>query len=115
MGQNPGTGGPAVTDTQDPEEIQREIERTREQLGDTVEALAQKADVKAQAKQRVGQTRAAASAKKARLLGKARDASPDGAVSVASRASQRARENPAPLAVAGAFAAGLLTARVFRR
>lgn len=33
-----------------PEQLQRDIERTREELGDTVEALAEKADVKAQAR-----------------------------------------------------------------
>ena len=35
----------------DPEQIQREIEQTREQLGDTVEALAAKTDVKARAQE----------------------------------------------------------------
>ena len=37
---------------QTPEEIRREIERTRSELGDTVEALSQKADVKEQARQK---------------------------------------------------------------
>jgi ElaB/YqjD/DUF883 family membrane-anchored ribosome-binding protein len=32
-----------------PEQIRADIDRTREQLGDTVEALAEKTDVKAQA------------------------------------------------------------------
>jgi gas vesicle protein len=35
---------------QDPGEIRQDIERTREQMGDTVEALSYKADVKARAK-----------------------------------------------------------------
>jgi uncharacterized protein DUF3618 len=34
------------TTQQTPEELRREIERTRRELGDTVDALAQKADVK---------------------------------------------------------------------
>jgi Protein of unknown function (DUF3618) len=39
-----------VTQQQTPEEIQREIERTRRELGDTVDALSHKADVKEQAR-----------------------------------------------------------------
>ena len=37
---------------QTPEDLRREIERTRRELGDTVEALSQKADVKQQARQK---------------------------------------------------------------
>ena len=37
---------------QTPEELRREIERTRRELGDTVDALSQKADVKQQARQK---------------------------------------------------------------
>jgi len=40
-------------DDRGPEEIRREIEHTREELGDTVAALAAKTDVKAQAQQGV--------------------------------------------------------------
>ena len=36
-----------------PEELRRDIEQTREQLGDTVDALAYKADVKSRAKENV--------------------------------------------------------------
>ena len=43
-----------------PEELRHEIEQTREELGDTVEALAYKADVKAQAKDRVSSAKEAA-------------------------------------------------------
>jgi uncharacterized protein DUF3618 len=39
-----------VTEPQTPEEIRREIERTRRELGETVEALSHKADVKEQAR-----------------------------------------------------------------
>jgi Protein of unknown function (DUF3618) len=50
-----------VTEQQTPEEIRREIERTRRELGETVEALSHKADVKEQArlKKEVVQERAA--------------------------------------------------------
>jgi ElaB/YqjD/DUF883 family membrane-anchored ribosome-binding protein len=115
MGKEPGTGSATVTETQDAQEIQREIEQTRAELGDTVEALAQKADVKAQAKQKLEDTKASVTEKKEQLLGKAKDTSPDMAVSAASGAAQKARENPVPLALAGAFVAGLLAGRAFRR
>ncbi len=135
MGQDPSTGGAAVTGSaeqdqaavepreqdqaatgsRDPEQIQREIEETREQLGDTVEALAEKTDVKAQAKRKLEDTKAQVAEKKEALLGKAREASPDGAASAATQASQKARENPLPLAVAGALAVGFLAGRLRRR
>jgi Protein of unknown function (DUF3618) len=49
-----------MTTAKDPEQIQREIEETRRELGDTVEALAAKADVKAQVHSRVESTKASA-------------------------------------------------------
>jgi len=115
MGQDPGTGSAQVTENQDPEQIQRQIQEIREELGDTVEALARKADVRAQAKRKIEGTKSSVSERREQLLGKAKDASPDAAASAASQAAQKARENPAPLAVAGAFAAGFLAARAFRR
>jgi ElaB/YqjD/DUF883 family membrane-anchored ribosome-binding protein len=115
MGEDPGTSSATVTETQDPEQIQHEIEQTRGELGDTVEALAQKADVKAQAKQKLEGTKASVTEKKEQLVGKAKETSPDAAVSAASQASQKARENPVAVAVAGAFAAGFLAGRAFRR
>jgi Protein of unknown function (DUF3618) len=39
--------------SRDPEELRRDIERTRAELGATVEALSRKADVKAQAREKV--------------------------------------------------------------
>jgi hypothetical protein len=51
------TSGPAVDTGQDdarsPEEIRASIEQTRQELGDTVEELAAKTDVKAHAKAKV--------------------------------------------------------------
>jgi 2C-methyl-D-erythritol 2,4-cyclodiphosphate synthase len=37
------------------QELEKEIEQTRERLGDTVEALAAKVDVQAQAQEKLGQ------------------------------------------------------------
>jgi ElaB/YqjD/DUF883 family membrane-anchored ribosome-binding protein len=120
MGEDPGTGSTAVNSTpqpgtREPERIQQEIEQTREQLGDTVEALARKADVKAQAKQKLEDTKASASEKKEQLLSQAREIAPEGAVAAAEQASQKAQENPVPLAALGGFAAGFLVGRLTRR
>lgn len=68
-------GGPAMTadvpgngadagETKSPEQIRADIEQTREQLGDTVEALAEKTDVKAQAKNRIAAVKDAAQTKR---------------------------------------------------
>ena len=46
----PADAGSSVPD---PEQLKQDIERTREQLGETVEALVAKTDVKAQAKEKV--------------------------------------------------------------
>jgi hypothetical protein len=122
MGQDPRADGSAVMNDRgaaapherEPETIRREIEGTRQELGDTVANLAVKADVKAQAKQKVEQTKASLAEKRADLLGRARSASPEGATSFASGASTRARENPLVPAIAAAFAAGLVIGRARR-
>jgi ElaB/YqjD/DUF883 family membrane-anchored ribosome-binding protein len=102
-----------VTGARDPEQIQSEIAQTREELGDTIEALAQKADVKAQARERIEETKASVSEKKDEFVAKAREVSPEAAANVASEVSQTARERPVPLGVA--FAAGFLLGRVSKR
>ncbi|MBV9334960.1 MAG: DUF3618 domain-containing protein [Solirubrobacterales bacterium] len=110
-----GSSDAAVTGSGDPEEIRREIEATREELGDTVAALAAKADVKSQAKQKFQDTKAAVVGKKDELAGKAKQASPQTASTAATSASQKARENPVPVTAAGAFAFGFLAGWVMRR
>jgi ElaB/YqjD/DUF883 family membrane-anchored ribosome-binding protein len=112
MGEDQGTGRTAVSDTENPEEIQREIEQTREELGETVEALATKADVKGQAKRKLQDTKASVAEKKDQLLTKAKDVSPEGVSSAASETVQAARRNPLPPAAVGAFAVGFLAGRL---
>jgi ElaB/YqjD/DUF883 family membrane-anchored ribosome-binding protein len=71
---------------QTPEELRREIERTRQELGETVDALSHKADVKEQARLKKDEVR------------------------------QRVSDNPIPLvAVAGGIVALLVLLRVIRR
>lgn len=115
MGQDASAGGAAMTDSPDPEQLQREIERTREELGDTVAALTAKADVKAQAKQKLDEARTSAAVKGEQLREKAKEISPDSASTAAAQVSQKAKENPAPLAAAALFAAGFLVGRRSRR
>lgn len=115
MGEDSGATGTPVSETGDPEEIRREIESTREELGDTVAALAAKADVKAQAKQKIDDTKAAVTGKKDELLGKAKQASPETASSAATSVSTKARQNPVPTAAVGAFAFGFVAGWLLRR
>jgi hypothetical protein len=71
---------------QTPEEIRRQIEATRRELGDTVDALSQKADVKEQARQKKEEVQ------------------------------ERVTSNPAPIAAAvGGFLALLLLLRLLRK
>lgn len=126
MGEEPGTSGqalsgdhppgqPATSGSRDPEQIRHEIEATRQELGDTIEALSEKTDVKAQAHHKLEETKASIHEKKDELLGKARQASPEGAVSVANQASQKARENPVPVVAIGAFVVGFVLGRLTAR
>lgn len=115
MGEEPSKGRSPVTQDPEPEQIREEIEQTREELGDTVEALASKTDVKAQAKQRLDETRATMSEKKDQLLGKAQSVSPDSTDDTAGQVSQTVRDNPLPVAAAGAFTVGFLVGRISKR
>jgi hypothetical protein len=54
------------------EELQQEIDQTRQQLGETVDELAAKADVKARAKAKAAQTKELARAKAAEVSGRVR-------------------------------------------
>jgi ElaB/YqjD/DUF883 family membrane-anchored ribosome-binding protein len=115
MGKDPSTESPAVTETQDPQEIQREIEDTREELGDTVEALAAKTDVKAQAKHKINDAKSSTAQTKEKLMGKAREASPESAARAATQVTEKVRRNPFPVAAVGVFAAGFVAGRLSGR
>lgn len=56
-------GSEGKTEERSPEEIEAEIESTREELGDTVEALAHKTDVKAQAQEKAAEAKEQAAQK----------------------------------------------------
>lgn len=122
MDEGTGERGPEVGAAADggqqqrsPEEIRHDIDRTRGELGDTVEALAEKTDVKAQAKQKVEEVRQTAQQKKEDLVGRAKASSPDQVAAGAQQIATRARENPVPVAVGGALILGFLLGRRRRR
>lgn len=100
-----------------PAEIEREIAQTRDQLGDTAEALAAKADVKARAQERAEEAKRSAREKRDELLGKAKAATSGsagggGAGAGAQQVKAKAQENPVHTGVAGGFVAGLLVGRI---
>jgi ElaB/YqjD/DUF883 family membrane-anchored ribosome-binding protein len=80
----------------DVEALRAEIKRTRADLGETVQALAAKADVKARAKEQVEQTKQKVKAQAAEATGKVRE--------VAVAASDRVRHVGAGARVAAAEA-----------
>ena len=94
---------------QDPEQIRREIEGTRERMGDTVDALAYKADVKSRAKESVHDKVDSVKSKFTGAAGSVNDATPStGDVKQGARQAKGiAQENPLGLAI-GAAAIGFL-------
>jgi chromosome segregation ATPase len=77
-----------TTSPDDQQELEKEIEQTRERLGETVEALAAKVDVQTRAQEKLGQLTA-------RLNGKTNQAKQQ-----ATRAGQQIRKRPIPAAAA---------------
>jgi ElaB/YqjD/DUF883 family membrane-anchored ribosome-binding protein len=82
--------------TTDPAELREEIAATREDLGDTVQALADKADVKARAREKVDERR-------------------QQAAQTAEHAVQQVRRKPLPYATAGALFVGMIIGALLRR
>jgi ElaB/YqjD/DUF883 family membrane-anchored ribosome-binding protein len=100
----------------EPEQIEAEIAQTREDLGDTVAALAGKTDVKAQAKQKADETRTAAQEKASETAAAARrtlQSAPERATQAGDRVRTAAQANPAA-AVAAASAGALVLLLLLR-
>jgi ElaB/YqjD/DUF883 family membrane-anchored ribosome-binding protein len=95
----------------EPEQIRAEIEEVREELGDTVEALAAKTDVKARVKETAAGIRSAVTQKKDDVVGKTKEAAPG----AAEKAARTAREHPVPLMVGFALVLGFVVGRVAAR
>jgi ElaB/YqjD/DUF883 family membrane-anchored ribosome-binding protein len=106
-------------ESQSPEELRAEIERTQQQLGDTVEALAHKTDVKAQASARIDAAKESVqeavhgvqeSVQHTRegFVAKVKQSTPESAGAGAQQVSATVQGKPVPFAAASAFAAGVL-------
>lgn len=116
---NLAAGAAPEGDPQSPEQIRAEIERTQEEMGDTVEALARKTDVKAQAAARVDAAkesiqetvhgaRESVTGSKDDFVSKVKQATPESAGAGAQQVRATVQDKPLPFAAAGAFAAGVL-------
>jgi hypothetical protein len=106
----------------DPDELRREIEVTRAELGETVEALAQKADIKGRAQDSVehAKLRVREGVEQAKVnaaqLGREFRADPMGELRVAAQRVQRSVvDNPRPWAIAAAFLVLAMLLRARRR
>ncbi|AVT38415.1 DUF3618 domain-containing protein [Plantactinospora sp. BB1] len=117
-GADPGTatvGGTGAPQSAGPEAIRADIARTRAELGDTVQHLAERADVKTRAKEKVAEVKDQA--------GQVRDLAAETAQvavvragEVGRRAATRARQRPAPyVGVLFGLAAAVLTVVLLRR
>jgi ElaB/YqjD/DUF883 family membrane-anchored ribosome-binding protein len=115
MGQEPSSGGAPVSEQRDPDAIREDIESTRQDVGDTVEALAAKADVKRQAKAKVEDVKERIGDKSAESTARLKEATPESAGAAASAVSAKARKNTVPLGLAAAAVAGFLLGRLTAR
>jgi ElaB/YqjD/DUF883 family membrane-anchored ribosome-binding protein len=98
---------------QDPDAIRQEIETTRSQMGETIEAIGYKTDVKSRAKDSVTEKTDAVKDKVGSVMGRASDSTPSGddVKQGVGQAVSTAQENPLGLAigaVAVGFVAGML-------
>jgi ElaB/YqjD/DUF883 family membrane-anchored ribosome-binding protein len=119
MGEDERTAGTSVeagaaadAGPRDPDEIKRDIEQTRQELGDTVAAVAEKADVKGQAKAKVDEVKGRITDKKDEFADRAKEAAPESSGQAVEQASSFAREHRNELIIAGAVVAGFLVGRI---
>ncbi|HEX4717251.1 MAG TPA: DUF3618 domain-containing protein [Thermoleophilaceae bacterium] len=118
MGQDQGQVGASVESEQkSPEEIRREIENTRQELGDTAGALASKTDIKARAKERVDGVKQTIAEKRESIGSQASGdgggaGAPAKANAVVAQAKAKAKENPIPTAAVAAFVGGFIAGRI---
>ncbi|HEY7133789.1 MAG TPA: DUF3618 domain-containing protein [Acidimicrobiia bacterium] len=96
---------------QDTRDVHDAIARDRDELADTVEALAHKADVKGRVKETVSRNAEQIQQKAGEVRDTLRDVTPEQAQSRAAAVAHRVQERPLPLVVAGVFLLGLLIGR----
>jgi Protein of unknown function (DUF3618) len=94
-----------------PEQIRADIEQTREQVGDTVEALAAKTDVKARARDRMEELKGEVRARAGQVKTQAQGATPASAQEGGQKVVEVVRGNPAPFVLGGAVLVAFLLGR----
>jgi ElaB/YqjD/DUF883 family membrane-anchored ribosome-binding protein len=120
-GARTASAGGDLSQEKDQEQLQHEIEETRAELGDTVDALAQKADVKARVSEKVEQRKAAFRERQGDIKARVNEArervsgaTPDEAKRAASQVARTAEARPFP-AIAVALGLGLVIGRAIGR
>lgn len=121
MDQDQSAAGQELTDVPErtPEQVREEIEQTRTELGDTVAALAEKTDVKAQAKQtvdtakenvtgRVSEISQNVVDKKDDFVSSVQEATPESASDAGTRVKAFIAENSVAVVAVSGFALGWL-------
>jgi ElaB/YqjD/DUF883 family membrane-anchored ribosome-binding protein len=112
-------GSPAVDapGERGPEQIRADIEQTRRDVGDTAAALAQKADVKAQARAKREQIKTRIREKASDTARRVGERTPPPVKRAASSASTTVKQHPVPVGVGAAALVGavLLGWRLRRR
>jgi hypothetical protein len=98
---------PSGAGAKSPDEIRAEIEDTRQQLGDTVEELAARTDVKARAKDRLDVTRRRIARISGEAATRAKASTPESAGAGAHQVAAVIAAKPVPFATAGAFTTGV--------
>jgi ElaB/YqjD/DUF883 family membrane-anchored ribosome-binding protein len=120
MDQDERTEGAAVSapagsdddqETRTPDEIRSDIDETRGDVGDTVEALAAKTDVKAQARDRIDEIKGNVRAKADQAKAKAQSTTPESAQQGGEQLVAKVRENPIPVAFGAAVLVAFLIGR----
>ena len=116
VGDAPAAAGHPTPETA--AELRAEIERTRQDLGDTVAALAEKTDVKARAKEKVAEVKTNVNEKKTQLMSRGSSSaggSSQGASTAVTQVKTKAQQNPVPTAALAAFVGGWLFGRITKR
>jgi predicted phage gp36 major capsid-like protein len=118
MGEEPGQVSASVENEQKtPEELRREIEATRRDLGDTAAALAEKTDIRARAKEKLDDVKRRIADKRQSLAqsgggGEGTAGRAAAAGRAATQAKAKAWENPVATAALAAFAVGFVLGRI---
>jgi ElaB/YqjD/DUF883 family membrane-anchored ribosome-binding protein len=105
------TGSDDAQETRTPDEIRSDIDDTREEVGDTVEALAAKTDVKTQARNRIDEIKGNVRAKADQAKAKAQSTTPESAQQGGEQLVAKVRENPIPVGFGAAVLVAFLIGR----